>query len=109
MDNVVEEIHLSDMVFRSMSKLELLKVYSFCDTNKCKVYFPEGLQSLPRALKYLEWPAFPSNSLPSNSKSMLRNLVELKMPHSQLEQLWDGSVVQVWLKVCWYLTIVYNT
>ena len=99
---MVEEIHLSAMVFQDMCNLRLLKVNSFCDTNKCKVYFPEGLRSLPRALRYLEWPAFPAHSLPS--KSMLRNLVELKMPYSQLEQLWDGSIVQVWLKVCWYLT-----
>ncbi|GMN35652.1 hypothetical protein TIFTF001_005430 [Ficus carica] len=92
MDEMVEEIHLSAMVFLDMCNLRLLKVKSFCDTNKCKVYFPEGLRSLPRALRYLEWPAFPADSLPS--KSMLRNLVELKMPNSQLEQLWDGSIVQ---------------
>ncbi|KAL5537424.1 hypothetical protein UlMin_045827 [Ulmus minor] len=93
-----EEISLSARVFQQMSNLTLLKIYSSDghDINECKVYPLEGLWYLPCSLRYLEWPAFPANSLPLLPKPW--NLVELKMPHSQLEQFWDGSKVQVWLK-----------
>ncbi|KAL5540929.1 hypothetical protein UlMin_044905 [Ulmus minor] len=88
---MAEEISLSARVFQQMSNLTLLKIYSSDghDINECKVYPLEGLWYLPCSLRYLEWSAFPANSLPLLPKPW--NLVELKMPHSQLEQFWDGS------------------
>ncbi|XP_062012758.1 TMV resistance protein N-like [Rosa rugosa] len=49
----------------------------------------QDLESLPNALRYLCWPEYPLKSLPS--KFSLDNLVELLMPHSQLQRLWNES------------------
>ncbi|XP_050365005.1 disease resistance protein RPV1-like [Argentina anserina] len=54
----------------------------------CKVQFPRGLQSLPEGLRYLYWDGYPWKSLPS--KYFPENLVEIHMPHSQVERLWNS-------------------
>ncbi|KAL5541477.1 hypothetical protein UlMin_009187 [Ulmus minor] len=53
-----------------------------------KVYIDGDLKYLPNCLRYLHWECYPGKSLPSNFKP--RNLIELHMPNSKLEQLWDG-------------------
>ncbi|GMN51163.1 hypothetical protein TIFTF001_020316 [Ficus carica] len=67
-----------------MSNLKFLKV-------KClniNLKFSQGLNSLPTALRYLEWYGYPFKSLPSEFSP--RKFVEIHMPHSRLEKLWDG-------------------
>lgn len=89
------DVHLSPKVFEEMHNLRLLKVYYSNYIKKNKVYLPINIQFLPNELRYLEWFECPFKSLPSGF--MPRNLVELNMSYSQLEQLWDGVQVILFL------------
>ncbi|GMN67214.1 hypothetical protein TIFTF001_036277 [Ficus carica] len=53
-----------------------------------RMYLNQDLQFLPHSLRFIYWPRYPSKCLPSNFEPS--NLVELHMPFSKLEQLWDG-------------------
>ncbi|KAL5554527.1 hypothetical protein UlMin_041928, partial [Ulmus minor] len=75
-------LHLRPEVFEEMSKLRLLKI------TPCNVCIDGDLNYLPNSLRYLNWEEYPGKSLPSNFKAP--TLVELHMPYSNLEQLWDG-------------------
>ncbi|XP_057991628.1 disease resistance protein RPV1 isoform X2 [Hevea brasiliensis] len=87
-------IELSSTAFVKMSNLRLLKLYS---NGQIKLVLPEGLESLPEELRYLEWENYPLKCLPS--KFCPENLVELHMPRSQLEQLWNEDQFAENLKV----------
>ncbi|GAU48619.1 hypothetical protein TSUD_133500 [Trifolium subterraneum] len=71
-----------------MSEMRFLKFYY----GKCNVtsnrYLPDGLDSLSDKLRYLEWHRYCLKSLPSKFSAKL--LVELSMPYSNLQKLWDG-------------------
>ncbi|KAL5540922.1 hypothetical protein UlMin_044898 [Ulmus minor] len=82
------ELHLGPAIFKKMHNLRLLKIHHSKCITECSMHLPQGLQSLPDALRYLHWYKYPLKSLPSNF--LPRNLVELNMPRSQLEKLWDG-------------------
>ncbi|PON91046.1 TIR-NBS-LRR-like protein [Trema orientale] len=83
----IREVHLSPTVFLNMCKLRLLKIDGESDIKR-KVYLPQGLESLPDDLRLLYWNNYPVKSLPSAFSP--HNLVELDMPNSQVEQLWNG-------------------
>ncbi|KAL5554525.1 hypothetical protein UlMin_041926 [Ulmus minor] len=87
-----KDVRLRPDVFEEMRQLRLLKFYdaSHCYFlyRKVKVYIDGDLKYLPNGLRYLHWEHYPGKSLPSNFKP--HNLVELHMPDSKLEQLWDG-------------------
>ncbi|KAL5554511.1 hypothetical protein UlMin_041912 [Ulmus minor] len=88
---IEEEIHLRPNVFEEMCKLRLLKIYDphyYLLPESCKLYIDGDLKYLPNWLRYLHWEDYPGKSLPQNFKP--QNLVELHMPYSNLEQLWDG-------------------
>ena len=87
----IKELDLSPAVFQEASNLRLLKICNSSYSKKCKLYLPKNLQFLPDALRYLQWDEYPSKSLPSNFNS--EKLVELIMPNSQVEQLWNGVVM----------------
>ncbi|XP_050209702.1 disease resistance-like protein DSC1 [Mercurialis annua] len=55
------------------------------------VQLPEGLESLPNELRYLYWHGYPLKFLPDNFDPM--NLVELNLPCSRLEGLWEEKKV----------------
>ncbi|GMN49621.1 hypothetical protein TIFTF001_018778 [Ficus carica] len=78
-----DQINLKPTVFKNMYNLRLLQIFQCLE--KRKLHLPQGLDTLPDALRYLNWPAYPLKSLPSSF--MPQNLVELDMPSSQLEQL----------------------
>ncbi|KAL5540924.1 hypothetical protein UlMin_044900 [Ulmus minor] len=82
------ELHLGPAIFKKMHNLRLLKIHHSKCITECSMHLPQGLQSLPDALRYLYWYKYPLKSLPSNFLPC--NLVELNMPRSQLEKLWDG-------------------
>ncbi|XP_024017547.1 disease resistance-like protein DSC1 [Morus notabilis] len=85
-------IHLEPTIFEKMCNLRLLKINDHSSfPKKRRMYLQQGLQCLPNSLRYLEWNAYPLESLPPNFKP--KNLVELKMVHSELKQLWDGGQV----------------
>ncbi|PON42392.1 TIR-NBS-LRR-like protein [Trema orientale] len=81
-------LKLKPVVFKKMHNLRLLKISGdFGQMDNCKLHLPQGLDTLPDSLRYLNWIEYPLKSLPSNF--MPQNLVELNMPSSQLEQLWS--------------------
>ncbi|KAK9930320.1 hypothetical protein M0R45_027359 [Rubus argutus] len=83
----VKELNLRSPDFKKMYNLRFLKFYRRYHVNQCNVSL--NLKSLPSALRYLCWPAYPLKSLPSKFSS--ENLVELSMPNSQLQRLWNGG------------------
>ncbi|KAL5563738.1 hypothetical protein UlMin_033485 [Ulmus minor] len=93
-------IELNDDPFQRMKKLKLLKIHN-ADFSKNPGY-------LCNELRLLEWDGYPSTSLPTSFQP--KNLVELNMPNSRIEQLWEESdmVLQMllWIDLsdCKYLT-----
>ncbi|KAK4267286.1 hypothetical protein QN277_024086 [Acacia crassicarpa] len=84
---VLEEICLSPLAFRSMPNLKFLIAHRSSYASKSK--FPCGIEILPNKLKLLCWWGYPSKSLPATFKG--ENLVQLKMPYNNLTKLWDGD------------------
>ncbi|RXH87756.1 hypothetical protein DVH24_034656 [Malus domestica] len=75
-----------------MYNLKVLRIEnkSF-DEKYNKLYLSDGLQSLPEALSYIYWEEYPLKALPS--KFYQGNVIELRMPYSQVEKLWDESQI----------------
>ncbi|KAM5576639.1 hypothetical protein ABKV19_007472 [Rosa sericea] len=109
-----EEIHLNADPFLNMKNLRLLKI---CNVNFLNVHFTY----LSNQLRFLEWHECPLESLswhecPLESLSswstpdLLVGLVELKMPNSRIERVWNGRVslrmlIFMDLSNCQYLTM----
>lgn len=53
-----------------------------------KLQFPNGLEYLSDKLRLLHWELYPLKQLPA--QFLPGNLVQLKMPFSKVEQLWEG-------------------
>ncbi|VVB00590.1 unnamed protein product [Arabis nemorensis] len=77
---------LSPTVFSNMYRLRLLKFHS---GNECKLSLPHGLDTLPEELRLLHWENYPLKYLPH--KFNPENLVEVNMPYSNMEKLWEGK------------------
>ncbi|KAK2657298.1 hypothetical protein Ddye_010350 [Dipteronia dyeriana] len=91
----IGDIHLNPHVFMKMRNLRFLKFdSSLRGKNRVQVF--DGLESVFTKLRYLHWRGSPFKSLSSNFQS--ENLVTIDMPHSQVEQLWNGSPQLVNLK-----------
>ncbi|PON99128.1 TIR-NBS-LRR-like protein [Trema orientale] len=86
----IRELHLHPTTFSKMHNLRLLKFYDSDFVEQNQVCLPDDLCSLPNSLRYLYWHGYPCKSLPPNFTA--RNLIELSMPHSRLEKLWDGTL-----------------
>lgn len=71
-----------------MYNLRYLRIFG---SAKLKVYPPQDFQSFPNSLRYLEWDGWPLKYLPQDFCP--ENLVTLKLPNSQLEQLWKDDEV----------------
>ncbi|KAF8102896.1 hypothetical protein N665_0190s0015 [Sinapis alba] len=81
---------LSPTVFSNMYRLRLLKFYcSNTSGNQCKLSLPQGLDTLPDELRLLHWENYPLGYLPQ--KFSPENLVEINMPYSNMEKLWEGK------------------
>ncbi|XP_057987370.1 disease resistance protein RUN1 isoform X3 [Hevea brasiliensis] len=92
-----KELRLTSNTFKKMYNLRLLKFHDSDFENFGKVHFPdEGLTFHSNKLRYLHWYRYPSKSLPSNFCP--ENLVELNLPRSNVEQLWEGVQDLVKLK-----------
>ncbi|XP_050233870.1 disease resistance-like protein DSC1 [Mercurialis annua] len=85
------KIFPSSKALERMHNLRLLKFYhSFSPIAMCsKVYLTEGLASLPDKLTCLHWNGYPLKSLPFNFNA--EYLVELSLPYSRVEFLWEAS------------------
>ncbi|CAK7331754.1 unnamed protein product [Dovyalis caffra] len=105
----IKKIDLGPTAFKGMHNLRLLKFYNpkripakhvFYNSivfGEIKIHLPKELEFLPHKLRILYWDHYPLKSLPMNFCPL--NLVELQMPHSHLEQLWDEFPPLVNLKV----------
>ncbi|PRQ21615.1 putative winged helix-turn-helix DNA-binding domain, leucine-rich repeat domain, L [Rosa chinensis] len=78
-----DEICLSAKCFKKMKNLQL-----FININAS---FSGEVNYLPNQLKFLDWPGFPAQSLPSNFNP--QKLVELNMPNSRISRLGQGLKV----------------
>ncbi|PPD93036.1 hypothetical protein GOBAR_DD10068 [Gossypium barbadense] len=93
----IPKLELKAEAFVKMRKLKFLKFYlpsTFGRVQmKSKILLPQGLLSLPNELRYLYWEGYPLKTLPTNFDP--RNLVELDMRDSNVEQLWEGKQIDV--------------
>ncbi|KAH9781903.1 Disease resistance-like protein DSC1 [Citrus sinensis] len=83
------EIRLNPTTFVKMHKLRFLKFYnSINGDNRCKVSY---LQESPgfAEVRFLHRHGYPLKSLPSNINQ--KKLVVIEMPHSNIQQFWDGT------------------
>ncbi|KAH9726986.1 Disease resistance-like protein DSC1 [Citrus sinensis] len=68
---------------------EIRRVLKHKKLEDSKLQLPDGLNYLPKKLRYLHWDKCPLRALPSNFKPT--NLVELNLCFSKVEQLWEGK------------------
>ncbi|KAH9679662.1 Disease resistance-like protein DSC1 [Citrus sinensis] len=70
--------------------LDMFRVKEIClNPNTYKdVRHSRCLESFFNELRYFQWDGYPLKSLPS--KNIPEHLVSLEMPHSNIEQLWNG-------------------
>ncbi|KAK9016790.1 hypothetical protein V6N11_079283 [Hibiscus sabdariffa] len=96
----ISELALKPDAFVKMPNLKFLKFYDSdrynCFQKKSKIFLGQMLSSLPEELRYLCWEGYPSKTLPTSFYP--RNLVELDMRRSRVEQLWQGKQDLVNLK-----------
>ena len=86
---ITDELYRSDKAFESMPSLQFLRL----DGNYIEPisYLSQSVNYLPRKVRLLHWEHFPMKCLPSNFSPQF--LVELNMPDSELEKLWEGTHV----------------
>lgn len=84
----IDEIQLKSCAFTRMHNLRIIKFYG---ERGRLVLSQQSLESLPVELRYFHWEYCILKSLPSNFS--LENLVELRLPNSNVEQLWSGDQV----------------
>lgn len=88
-------MRLSAKAFKGMCNLKYLKIYDSrcsrgCEVD-CKIILRKGLDFLSDELTYLHWYGCPLQSLLLNFDP--KNLVDLKLPYSELEDIWDQDKV----------------
>ncbi|KAF7838466.1 disease resistance-like protein DSC1 [Senna tora] len=76
---------LGEKFLRELLKHQEIDTYRPSQVHICE----EGLDNLPEELRILYWAEYPSSCVPL--KFCAENLVNLKMPNSHLQQLWDGN------------------
>ncbi|KAL5818223.1 hypothetical protein ACOSQ3_022120 [Xanthoceras sorbifolium] len=89
----IRELQLSPDAFMEMNRIKFLKFYSSeyreGYSEQDRVHLVQGLEVLPEKLRYFHWHRYPLKSLPSNFNP--NRLVELEMPHSNVEHLWTEN------------------
>lgn len=87
------EVRISKRAFAGMRNLQFLQIDKE-DGNDSFLHIQEDLdlEYLPR-LRLLHWHLYPGKSLPATFQP--ERLVELCMPQSNLEKLWDGVQVGI--------------
>ncbi|PON55214.1 TIR-NBS-LRR-like protein, partial [Trema orientale] len=84
------DINFNPEVFQKMYNLRFLKIYNPPNGDKESNVCPyEDLVSFSDKLVYLQWDGYCSRFLPPNFNA--DNLVELIMPNSRVDRLWNGN------------------
>jgi hypothetical protein len=88
----IKKIQLDADTFNEMHNLRMINFHSgnWWDGSKSNVTCSDHLK-FPNNLKLLHWDCFPQRSLPQDSWP--EDLIVVEMPHSHLEQLWEGDQV----------------
>ncbi|CAN7079504.1 unnamed protein product, partial [Brassica oleracea var. botrytis] len=89
---IEDRLYKNDKGFEKMSNLQFLRIGGTYP----RVHLPQSLKYLPRTLRLLDWDGFPMTCLPPNFSPEF--LVEIYMPSSNLEKLWEGSQIITNLK-----------
>ncbi|KAM3395443.1 TMV resistance protein N [Capsicum galapagoense] len=79
----VQAVNVSSAAFQQMSRLRFLSIQN--------MNVPQGPSFLPGELRWFNWHAYPSRSLPVSFRG--EKLVGLKLKDSRITQLWQGSKV----------------
>jgi hypothetical protein len=88
----IGEVSVSKGAFEGMRNLRFLRIFNYLFSGKCTFQIPEDMEYLP-PLRLLHWDRYPRKSLPT--KFQPERLLELHMPHSNLEKLWGGIQVGI--------------
>lgn len=103
LSEVMQSIAMESMTFINMRNLRYLKIDETCCPGKsetdCKLQFPDGFDFPLEEVRYFHWLKFPLEELPRDFKP--ENLVELRLPYSNVERLWID------VKVCYYLPVLF--
>ncbi|XP_057455157.1 putative disease resistance protein At4g11170 [Lotus japonicus] len=87
------DLQLSDDIFNRMPKLRIFRLYVPAGKQRIAnvIYNPRLLHNHRpgSAVRYFEWNGYPSKSLPPNFSAKL--LVAIRMPQSDVEELWEGT------------------
>lgn len=105
MSELKEKLPLEKCTFAEMRNLRYLKFYSSrchreCEAD-CKLNFPEGLDFPLEEIRYFFWLKFPLEKLPKDFNP--RNLTDLNLPFSEIEEVWEGVKV----RLCFKFTLAY--
>ena len=87
--------HLSAKAFSKMKILRFLKigyVHPPKDLIGGPIQLPQGLNYLSNELRIIDWRGYPLKSMPTSFQP--NKLVELRMHHSDIKQLWKGIMVR---------------
>ncbi|KAK7349263.1 hypothetical protein VNO77_06491 [Canavalia gladiata] len=86
----IVDLHLSADTFNRMPNLRFLQLYVPTSKISRVVYLHRtDLEAFSDELRYLEWNGFPFKSLPPTFCAKF--LVQIYMPHSHVEELWQGT------------------
>ncbi|XP_038891128.1 protein SUPPRESSOR OF npr1-1, CONSTITUTIVE 1-like [Benincasa hispida] len=80
-----ESLELDTESFSEKTKLRILKINN--------VELSEDIEYLSQLLQIINWPGYPSKSLPPTFQ--VRYLFGLLLPHSHILRLWDGKKVSL--------------
>ncbi|KAL0741194.1 hypothetical protein Bca4012_082707 [Brassica carinata] len=97
LSEIKNSFSISEKSFKTMKKLRFLIIYGVIpDDIEVILALQGGEEDMWRHLRLLEWCGFSMRCMPSNFSP--ENLVELIMPNSHLETLWDGAQLLIKLK-----------
>lgn len=92
LSEIKNSFSISEKSFKTMKKLRFLIIYGVIpDDIEVILALQGGEEDMWCHLRFLEWWGFSMRCMPSNFSP--ENLVELIMPNSHLETLWDGAQV----------------
>ena len=91
-----DNLPMSITVFSVMYNIKFLKFFKHLGNAESNVQLSEDGFYFPRNIRLLHWDDYPLTTLPSTFRH--HHLVELNLQHSNLESLWDSTVVSSFYK-----------
>ncbi|AET01614.2 disease resistance protein RUN1 [Medicago truncatula] len=84
------DLHIQAETFKEMTKLWFLRFYvPLGKKRSTTLHHDQGIMSISDKLRYLEWSEYPFKSLPH--AFCANQLVEIHLPRSNVEHIWDGN------------------